>query len=158
MTHVGQAIAAVCATFLFGLLLLGWRQRTRTEISMELATLLAMFAGILFGVLWEVIEFVRDWVEYSDLQKSNTGTMMNFLFNDIGAALGALLATYVYCHLATAANREVLAGTAEWLVDGPSRVLDRHGLALTTIAVSLIAATVLTLWFAGRPVPGISIP
>jgi hypothetical protein len=145
------------ATLVFALLLLAWCDRTRTELSDELAALLAMFGGILFGVAWEVVEFVRDWVAYSDLQKSNTDTMTDFLVNDVAAVLAALLAVHVFCRLA-ASDRRGLGTVAEWLVDGPSRLLDRHGLALTTLVLGLIAATILALWFAGRPIPGFAIP
>src|SRR5205823_3078761 len=106
------------------------RHRTRAEITDELAALLAMFGGILFGVLWEIVEFVRDWVAYSDLQKSNTDTMTDFLWNDLATVIAALVAMRVYCRVVTAADRDQLAGVAEWLVDGPSHMLDRHGFAL----------------------------
>src|SRR5437868_1393631 len=67
---------------LVGLLLLGWRDRARIDITDKLATLTAMFAGILFGVMWEIVEFILDWVRYSDLQKSNSDTMTDLLSND----------------------------------------------------------------------------
>jgi hypothetical protein len=157
VTQVVHAVGAACATFAFGVLLLGWRERTRADLSDELAALLTMFAGVFFGVLWALLDFLRDWVAYSDLQKSNTETMLNFLSNDVAVVLATLLAVRVYCRLKSA-QRNTMGTSAEWLVDGPSRVLDRHSMALTTIAAGLIAATVLTLWFAGRPVPGVSIP
>jgi hypothetical protein len=157
VTQAVHAVGAACATFAFGLLLLGWRERTRTDVSDELAALLSIFAGVLFGVLWAVVDFTRDWVAYSDLQKSNTQTMTEFLSNDVAAVLAALLAVSVYCRLRSA-QRTALGASAEWLVDRPSRLLDRHGLALTTVAAGLIGMTLLTLWFAGRPVPGVSIP
>ena len=161
VTHWGKVVHAAdgaCATLIFALLLLGWRERTRAELTDELATLTAIFGGVLFGVLWEIVEFVRDWVAYSDLQKSNTDTMTDFLCNDVAVVIAALIAMRAYCHVATAGDRERLGQVAEGLVDGPSRVLDRHGLALGLIASGLIAATVLVLWFAGRPVPGLPIP
>lgn len=161
VTNWGKAVHAVdgaCATLIFGLLLLGWRDRVRTELTDEIATLTAIFGGILFGVLWEIVEFARDWVAYSDLQKSNTDTMTDFLCNDVAVIIGALVAMQAYCHVATARDREGLGQIAETLVDGPGRVLDRHGLALALVASGLIAGTVLVLWFAGRPVPGVPIP
>jgi hypothetical protein len=159
--HWGKLVHAIdgaCATFIFGMLLFGWRDRTRTDLTDELATLLTILAGILFGVIWEIIEFVFDWVAYSDLQKSNTDTMTDFLWNDLMTIAAALLAMRVYCHVASADDRPRLGDVAEWLVDGPSRVLDRHGLALAVIGGALIAATVAALWFSGRPVPGLPIP
>jgi len=159
--HWGKGVHAVdgfVATLIFGLLFLGWRAQASIDLADELAALLTMFFGILFGILWEVVEFIRDWVAYSDLQKSNTDTMTDFLCNDVAVVLAALIAMRVYCHVLVPADRERLGVTAEWLVDGPSRVLDRHGFALLALGVAVIAASVLLLWFAGRPVPGIPIP
>jgi hypothetical protein len=159
--HWGKAVHAVdgfCAAFMFGVLLLGWRELARVELADELAALLTMFFGIFFGVLWEIVEFIRDWVAYSDLQKSNTDTMTDFLCNDVAVVIAALLAMRVYCHGLGTGDRQSLGTTAEWLVDGPSRLLDRHGLAMTAFAVGLIAASIIALWFAGRPIPGIPIP
>ena len=153
-----HAVDAACATFIFAMLLLGWREWNHIDLSDELAALLAMFAGILFGVLWEIVEFIRDWVAYSDLQKSNTDTMTDFLANDVACVIAALLAVRIYCHLTSSQDRKLFGETAEWLVDGPSRLLDRHGLAIAVIAGCCIAAAVTSLWFAGRPVPGISVP
>jgi hypothetical protein len=159
--HWGKLVHAVdglCAAFTFGLLFIGWRAQARVDLTDELAALVTMFSGVLFGVLWEIVEFLRDWVAYSDLQKSNNDTMTDFLCNDVAVVVAALLAMRVYCHVLSPAERQRLGATAEWLVDGPSRLLDRHGLALTAITLGLIAASVLSLWLAGRPVPGIPIP
>jgi hypothetical protein len=159
--HWGKAVHAIdgfCAAFIFGVLLLGWRDLARVELADELAAPLSMFFGIFFGVMWEVVEFIRDWVAYSDLQKSNTDTMTDFLFNDVAVVIAALLAMRLYCHGLGTRDRQSLGTTAEWLVHGPSRLLDRHGLAMTAIAVGLIAASIIALWFAGRPIPGIPIP
>jgi hypothetical protein len=161
VTNWGKLVHAVdgaCATSIFGLLLLGWRDRARTDLTDELATLTAMFGGVLFGVLWEIVEFVRDWVAYSDLEKSNTDTMTDFLCNDVAVVIAALLAMQAYCNLATTRDRAALGQFAEGLVARPSRVLDRHGLALALIGAGLISATLLVLWFVGRPVPGLPIP
>jgi len=159
--HWGKLVHAVdgfCAALIFGLLFLGWRERARVELTDELAALLTMFFGVFFGVMWEIVEFVRDWVAYSDLQKSNTDTMTDFLCNDLGVVIASLVAMRLYCHVLGGANRLALGTTAEWLVDGPSHVLDRHGFLLTIIVAVLIATTIALLWFAGRPVPGIPIP
>jgi hypothetical protein len=153
-----HALDAASATAICGLLFLGWRDFAQIDVTDELATLLAIFFGVLFGVAWVIVEFVRDWAAYSDLQKSNTDTMTDLLCNDVAAVLAALLVVRVYCHLTSRQDRKALGATAEWLVDGPSRLLERHGLTLTVIAAGLIAAAVATLWFAGRPVPGVSIP
>jgi hypothetical protein len=153
-----HAADAACVAFIFGMLLLGWRAHNHVDLSDELVALTTIFVGILFGVLWEIVEFVWDWVSYSDLQKSNSDTMTDFLWGNLAAIAGVLIAMRVYCHLTTAADRERLGAAAAWLVDGPSRLLDRHGMALLVIAFGLIAAAVLSLWFAGRPVPGLPIP
>ena len=157
VTNWGKLVHAVdgwCAALLFGFLLLGWRQQAEVDLPDELAGLMTVFAGIFFGVMWEIVEFIRDWVAYSDLQKSNTDTMTDFLCNDVAAVLAALLAVRIYTRWLNQHQRQDLGRTAEWLVDGPSRVLDRHGFALTIVAVVLIGAAVTTLWFTGRPVPG----
>lgn len=159
--HWGKLVHAVdgfCAAFLFGLLLLAWRNATRVDLADELAGLMTVFFGLLFGVLWEIVEFVRDWVAYSDLQKSNMDTMTDFLCNDVATVIAMLIALRVFFHHIGAADRHELGRVAEWLVDGPSRVLNRHGMALTVIAIGVIAGTLASLWFAGRPVPGIPIP
>src|SRR5947209_16276572 len=80
--HWGKVVHTLdgaCATFIFGMLLFGWRDHTRADLTDELATLLTMFGGILFGLIWEILEFAIDWVTYSDLQKSNTDSMTDFL-------------------------------------------------------------------------------
>jgi hypothetical protein len=159
--HWGKLVHArdgLCATFVFGLLFFGWRDFTSIEITDEFAVLMTIFAGIAFGVLWEIVEFVRDWVAYSDLQKSNMDTMTDFLFNDVAAVLAALLVVRIYRRLLGEREQVRLGQTAEWLVNGPSRALDRHGLPLTLLTLAIITAAVASLWFAGRPLPGIPIP
>jgi hypothetical protein len=97
-------------------------------------------------------------VAYSDLQKSNTDTMTDFLWNDAMAVIAMVLVVRVYCRSAGTEDRRGLGQAAEWLVDGPSRVLNRHGFAIAIIGALVIAAAVVALWFSGRPVPGIPIP
>jgi hypothetical protein len=66
---------------------------------------------------------------------------------------GALMAA-VYCHVLGFDVRARLGAIADWLVNGPSQVLDKHGF-LVTIVVSIVAAVAVgALWFAGRPIPG----
>ncbi len=159
--HWGKLVHAAdgfCAALLFGFLFLGWRERARIDLADELAALLTMFFGIFFGVMWEIVEFVRDWVAYSDLQKSNTDTMTDFLCNDVAVVVASLIAIRLYCHVLGRYDRATLGTTDEWLVDGPSRVLDRHGFLLTILAGLVVAMAIALLWFAGRPVPGIPIP
>jgi hypothetical protein len=138
-----------------GLLLLAWRDYENVDLSDQLATLMTICVGIFAGVMWEIVEFVLDWVRYSDLQKSNSDTMTDLLWNDVGTVVGALLAARLYCHVLRANERSETGQVAVWLIDGPSRVLDRHGFVVSIIVALLVAAAVVALWFAGRPVPGL---
>jgi hypothetical protein len=138
-----------------GLLLLAWRDREHIDLSDQLATLMTICVGIFAGVMWELVEFVLDWLRYSDLQKSNSDTMTDLLWNDVGAVVGASLAMRVYCHVLRANDRAELGHIATWISDGPSRVLDRHGFLVSIIVALLGAAAVAALWFAGRLVPGL---
>ena len=139
---------------LVGLLVLGWRDRARIDVVEQLAALLAIFVGMLFGVAWELVEFVLDWVRDSNLQPSNTSTLVDMLWNDVGAVVGGAVAGRVYCHVLSARQRARLGELAAWLFDGPSWVLDRHGFLITIIVSLLAVIGVATLWFVGRPVPG----
>jgi hypothetical protein len=141
-------------TLLVGLLVLGWRDRARVDLSDQLAALLSMFTGMLFGVMWDLIEFVLDWVGFTDLQTSNSQTMTDLLWNDVGAVVGAVVATRLYCHAVSPRRREELGRVAAWLVDGPGGVLNRHGLLVTLVVAVGAMLTVVSLWFAGRPMPG----
>ena len=153
-----HALDAACATLLFGVLLFAWRDVERIGLADELATLMAMCAGVFFGVIWEIVEFVIDWVGNADLQKSNSDTMTDFLWNDLGTAVAAVLAARLYCRWLSQREREGLGGLAVWLVSGPSRLLDRHGFLMTLVAAVAIAGAVTVVWFSGRPVPGFAIP
>jgi len=150
---VDGALVAV----IFGWLLLGWRDREQVDFPDELAALLTTFAALLFGTLWELFEFVRDWTLYSDVQKSNSDTMTDFLWNDFGAVVGAVLAVRLYCHLMSSHQRDDLGRLTAWLVHGPSRVLDRHGLLALVLFVIFAASAILAVWFASRPLPGFGI-
>jgi hypothetical protein len=132
-----------------------WDKVVHPTLIAQLATLMTICTGIFAGVLWELVEFVLDWVRYSDLQKSNSDTMTDFLWNDVGAVIGALLAARWYCQWLRSNERAEISGLATWLIDGPSRVLERHGFLVTTIVAVLIVAAVAAVWFAGRPVPGL---
>jgi prolipoprotein diacylglyceryltransferase len=147
-------VAALGFSLLIGLLVLGWRDRKGIELGDQQATLLSILAGIQFGVLWKLVEFVLDWVWNADLQKSNTETVVDLLWNDVGAVVGAVLSARLYCHVANASQRAKLGAVATWLVSGPSRGLDRHGGLVTIVLAVLASLTVAGLWLAGRPVPG----
>lgn len=160
ITHWGKVVHGVEGV-LVGVavlwLVLGWRDRERIDMPTELATLVTVFAGIVFGVVWETVEFVIDWSTYSNLQKSNSDTMTDFLWNDIGAVIGALLAARLYYHVLADSDHQELGSTAVWLFDGPSRFLDRHGVAVTIAVVLVVAGGVLAVWFASRPLPGLGL-
>jgi hypothetical protein len=159
-THWGKFVHGVeglLVALIVGLLLFGWRDHERIDLTDELTALVTMFAGILFGVVWELVEFIRDWSFYSDVQKSNSDTMTDFLWNDVGAVIGAVLAARLYCHLLAGRERHVMGRTAARLFDGPSRVLDQHGVLVTIVVSALAAASVLAVWFASRPLPGFGV-
>jgi len=147
-------VAALGVSVLIGLLVLGWRDHQRIDLGEQQATLLSILAGIQVGVLWKLAEFVVDWVWNADLQQSNTETMIDLLWNDVGAVVGAVLAARLYCHVAKASQRAKLGAIGTWLVSGPSRGLDRHGVLVTLVLAAIAVMTVAGLWLAGRPVPG----
>lgn len=147
-------VAALGVSLVIGLLVLGWRDRKAIDLGDQQATLLSILAGVQFGVLWKLVEFVLDWVWNTDLQKSNSETVVDLLWNDVGAVVGAVLSARLYCHVAKASQREKLGAVATWLVSGPSRGLDRHGVLVTIVLATIASMTVAGLWLAGRPVPG----
>lgn len=158
--HWGKLVHGVdgfCIAFLFGVMLIAWRDYQQVDVTDELAGLFTICFGIVVGVLSEIVAFVRDWVANSDLQKSNTDTMTDFLCNDVAVVIGALIAVRVMSRRGSQ-ERLRLGKTAEWLIAGPSRLLDRHGFALGLFAGLAIAASVASLWFSDRPVPGLPIP
>jgi hypothetical protein len=146
---------AFIAAFLIALLLLGYRDAQAVDISDELTGLLAIFAGIAFGVVWETIEFIVDWVADSNLQNGNFDTMTDFLANDLATVIAVLVAVRLYCRALDTANRRALGRLSIWLVGGPSRLLNRHGVLMTIAFAAVIALAIGVLWFAGRPVPGL---
>ena len=121
------------------------------------AALLLMFVGVLVATLIEVVEFVSDWALETTLQPSNLDTMTDLLAGDLGAVFGAVLATTLYCRWISVRQRDRLGAAGQWLTDGPSQMLDRHGFAITLAVSGVLALAVAVLWFAGRPVPGFPI-
>jgi hypothetical protein len=159
--HWGKVVHGVdgfVATLLFGLLLLGWRDAEAIDLSDELSAVMTTCAGIFFGVMWEIVEFVFDWITYSDLQKSNADTMTDFLWNDFAAVVAAVLATYAFCRVMGSEQRQEIGNVSVWLVDGPSRLLNRHGLLIAVLVAAIAALAVASVWFSGRPLPGLGIP
>src|SRR5438105_6836787 len=95
VVHWGKlvhAVDALAVVMVFALLLLAYRDRQAIDLSDQLATLTAVFAGVLFGIAWELVAFVIDWVLATDLQKSNADTMTNLLWNELATVVGAQLA------------------------------------------------------------------
>jgi hypothetical protein len=140
-----------------GLFIFAWRDHQRFEIDDRIVALISVCVGLLFGVTWELVEFVIDWVRYSDLQPSNLDTMTDLLWNDVGAVLAGALVAWGYCRVLDNRAHERLGVLAQFLVDGPSRLLDHHGFLMTIVVSVLAALAVGALWFAGRPVPGFPI-
>ena len=158
--HWGKLVHAVdgfCVALVFGLLFLAWRTYEKIDITDELGGLFTVCVGVVFGLLWEFVGFILDWTTDSDFQKSNTDSMTDFLCNDVAVVIATLIAVRAVSHLSSRQTRG-LGATAEWLVDGPSYVLDRHGFALAIVASLVIAAAVVSLWLSGRPLPGVPIP
>jgi hypothetical protein len=156
-SKLGHALGAFVAAGAVGLVLLAWRDRESLDIDDRIVALVTMCLGLLFGVAWELIEFVLDWVRNSDLQFSNLDTMSDLLWNDVGAVVAGSVVVSAYCHLLGANVRARLGALAVWLFDGPSRVLDKHGFLMTIVVTLIAASAVAVLWFTGRPVPGFPI-
>lgn len=154
---VMHGIAAFIVAGGIGFLILAWRDHQRFEIDDRVVATVSMCVGLLFGVAWELVEFVVDWVRYSDLQLSNLDTMTDLLWNDVGSVVAGSMVVWAYCSLLNLRAREHLGAFAERLVHGPSHVLDRHGFLITIIVALLAAIAVGALWFVGRPVPGFPI-
>jgi NAD/NADP transhydrogenase beta subunit len=150
-------LATLLVVAVVGSLVLGYRDRARVDLSDQLAAVLAVFAGLLVAMFVELLEFLSDWLLGTLLQPSNTETMTDLLASDLGAVVGALLATTVYCRWLNARQRQRLGERAVWLTDGPSRMLHEHGFAITLAVSVVIGVAVGALWFTGRPVPGFPI-
>ena len=56
------------------------------------------------------------------------------------------------------AIRREIGDVSVWLVDGPSRLLNRYGLLITALVAAIAAIAVASVWFSGRPLPGLGIP
>jgi hypothetical protein len=151
---LAQPMVVLVVVLLVGLLVLAYRDRRGVQLSDQLTALLTMLVGVTFGMLWELLEFILDWAISTDLQPTNTDTMTDLLAANVAAVVGGGLATWLYCHWLKPARRQQLGNLAGRLFDGPSRVLDRHGLAMIVAFTALLVLAVTVLWFAGRSVPG----
>jgi hypothetical protein len=65
------------------------RDRERLDVHGQVVAVVNVSVGVNIGAFWEFLEFVLDWVRYSDLQKS-TDTMTDMLWNNLAAVLGTL--------------------------------------------------------------------
>jgi hypothetical protein len=153
MLHFGVAFLVVLGV---GVLVLAYRDRLAIDLSNQLATLLSMCIGVAFGMVWELVEFIIDWVRASAIQTSNTQTMLDLLWTDVGAVLGAIVATSVYCRWLPGRQRQEIGDFSVWVSDGPLKVIQRQGLAMTLAWTAIVVVAVAALWFTGRPVPGFS--
>jgi hypothetical protein len=140
---------------LVGLLWLGYRDHHRLDIPTPLVTLAAMTVGVAVGVFWELGAFALDWILKWDLQASNTDTMTDFLWMDLAAIAGALLAARLYREAFSVSRRREVAEVAAWLTCGPAGLVDRHprlvGAALGVVIVGYVAL----LWLVDRSLPGL---
>jgi len=155
--NLAQPFVVLIVVGVVGVLLLGYRDLRGVHLPDPLAALLTMMFGLAFGMVWELVEFILDWVASTDLQPSNTNTVLNLLASDVAAVIGAVLATRLYCRSLTVRQRGQLGELAAWLADGPNEVLHEHGFAMTLAFSAVVVAAVAGLWFAGRPVPGFPI-
>jgi hypothetical protein len=136
-----------------GYLLLGYRDRQRLDVHTQIVSLVNIFIGVAFGAFWEFLEFVLDWIRYSDMQKSNTDTMTDMLSNNLGAVLGTLLVFHAYYRWTGLDVRGELGDLAIWVFTPVGQLLDQHGKLLGVLVLLGIALYVAALWFAERPLP-----
>ena len=156
IVHWGKFVHAVeglAVALVVALVVLGWRDEVRVDLADHVVALLAMCAGLLFGLAWETVEFVIDWVLRTSIQKSNADTMTDFLWNDLAAVVGALVGLRLYYRVFDAGARRRVGRSGVWLLDGPGRLFDRHGVLVGVVAAIVIALALLGLWFSGRSSP-----
>jgi hypothetical protein len=136
-----------------GYLLLAYRDREELSVHTHVVAMVSGFVGVTFGAFWEFLEYVLDWIRYSDLQKSNTDTMTDMLWNNLGAVLGTMLILRLYYHRSDLVVRRELGDLAAWALSPIGHLLDRRGKLLAVLALVGIALYVAALWFAERPLP-----
>jgi hypothetical protein len=144
----GLLVAAVAAY-----LLIAYRDRESLDVHTHVVALVAMFVGLTFGAFWEFLAFMIDWIRNSDLQKSNTDTMTDMLWNNLGAGLGTLLALHAYYHWTDLTVQRELGDRAAWLFNLIGRLLDANGKLLAALVLLGIASYVAALWYAERALP-----
>jgi hypothetical protein len=138
------------------LLLIGYRDSERLDLPTQLVALTAMLTGMLSTAVWEVLEFFLDWVRYTDLQTSNTESMLDMLAGNVGAVLGALLLLHAYAHWLDDRQRAALGEFADGLWAPTGDLLDQRGGLFVMAALAVFAVIIGGLWLAGgRQVPGL---
>jgi hypothetical protein len=160
VTHWGKLVHGLeggMMASLAALLLLGYADRVEFGLPRQLAALASVCVGISAGVVWELADFLIDWVGFSDLQKSNTDTMTDLLWGNLAAGAAALLSVRLYHHAFDDGARVALGALGAALFEPIGRLLDRHGKLSFAVMILLIAVSIAVLWFTGRPVPGLPI-
>jgi hypothetical protein len=151
-----HAVAAGCFALVFGLLLLGFRDAERIDLSAHLAGMATILVGMTFGSVWEIVEFSLDWVLHTDLQTSNPETMLDLLFGVVGGVTGGLVALRTYHRGLGDRQRKELGTLADWLWAPAARLLDERGGMVAMLALLALLALIGALWVAGgRYVPGL---
>jgi hypothetical protein len=152
---VVHASEALILTLLVGLLWLGYRDRFGLDMPSRLVVAAAIATGVALGVAWELGAFTLDWVFKWDLQASNADTMTDFLWLDLAAIAGGLIAARLYGERFDARQRRDVCEVAAWLTGGPARLLDEHPRLVGAVAALAILAYLALLWFVDRAVPGL---
>lgn len=142
-------LATAVATYL----LLGYRKLHQLDIPDGLAAAGAMLFGMTLGATWELLEFALDWFGRANLQKSNADTMTDILTNDAGAIFGALLAFWLWRHVATDNQKVECGKIADWLTGRLSRLFEDHGFAVGIAVALAVAGIVAAGWMMDRVTP-----
>jgi hypothetical protein len=154
---IPQVAAIAALTGALGLLLFGYRDRNQLGVSYAFIGTLVALAGVSLGMLWELVEFVIDWVGFADLQPSNLDTLTDLLACCAAASLAAPLALAVYRRAMRPTGREWLGARSQRVTDVSSGMLERHGGLVTVVTVALLALVLASLWFTERAAPRVSI-
>ncbi len=152
---VVHAVDVFALAWLFGLLLLAYRDCYGLQIPTPLVALASMMFGVAIGLGWEFGSFMIDWVFKTDLQKSNTDTMTDFLCMDLAAVVASLLAVRLWTHGLHERERRPLGELAARLTTAPGILLDRHPRLVALTTALLILAYIALLWFVDRSFPGL---
>ncbi len=126
-------------------LLLGYAEAFGKRMPIHLVAAIAMLLGVSVGASWEYVEFLSDWFGDANLQKSNADTMTDLIANDIGAFVATLLALRLFPRWLSSQQRREAGHLAQWLSNGPTRLLGDHG---RVIGAAVAAALAAILWAA----------